>query len=481
MDERDYLAQALLDRLRAEEVEHCRLAEAAGEIDLAVPRHALAAMPGTIARFCRDFDLQLVQLLRQQPAAWLAVIAWSDDLGRPRFLSAAVCSDGYRGGRLLQRADELLRGAPETRFMSSPLISISLLKLPEQGAEVLSDLWDEQPRAAMEQITRFWRRPSDMRLLAQAAKHRDCAAVRARLPQLRRAMRGRWSPTLGLARLAHNAFAPARAVIAFIGREIAARETLREALARDLAPAFPAGVTTLAHGFGEQHRAIDVRVVLQDRLVLKKGEAEEADDEEAVIVDGSQPLPALLAEVERAVLRWLECRVERRFPDALVGENPPGARLLQFACRNNLFFISRAIKTVFNCDIECRLRSPVLMPHPYGIVIDLGVQIRSPVTIMQQATIACGGGPGGERGGGLNFGAPAIEDNDCIRPGARILGRVISGRGATIGANAVITRDVPSHCTVVGANQILGASERTIERPAVAAGRRKDHKTVVNS
>jgi len=164
-----------------------------------------------------------------------------------------------------------------------------------------------------------------------------------------------------------------------------------------------------------------------------------------------------------------------------VGENPPGTRLLQFACRNNLFFVSRAIKALFNCDIECRLRSPVLMPHPYGIVIDRGVQIGSRVTIMQQATIACGGGPGGERGGGLNFGAPVIEDNVCIGPGARILGRVLIGRGATIGANAVITRDVPSHCTVVGANQILGANERRIERPAVVSGRREDHKTVVNS
>jgi serine O-acetyltransferase len=476
MDERDHLAQALLDRLRAEEVAHCRLAGAPGEIDIAVPRRALVAIPRTLARFCRDFDLQLVQLLRHQPAAWLAVIAWSDDLGRPRFLSAAVCSDSYRGGRLLQRADELMRGAPETRFIYSLLKSISLLKLPEDQAELLSDLWEEDPRRAMEQITRFWRRPADMRLLAQAAKHRDWVAARAALPQLRRAIRGSFSPTLGLARLAHSAFAPARAVIAFIGVEIAAREILRDAVARDLAPAFPAGVTTLAHGFGEQHRAIDVRVVLQDKLVFKS-EAEEADEEEAVVVDGAQPLPALLAEVERAVLRWLECRVERRFPDALVGENPPGARLLQFACRNKLFFVSQAIKAVFNCDIDCRLRSPVLMPHPYGIVIDRGVQIGSRVTIMQQATIACGGGPGG----GLNFGAPVIEDNVCIGPGARILGRVLIGRGATIGANAVVTRDVPSHCTVVGANQILGASERRIERPAVVAGRREDHKTVVNS
>ena len=37
-------------------------------------------------------------------------------------------------------------------------------------------------------------------------------------------------------------------------------------------------------------------------------------------------------------------------------------------------------------------------------------------------------------------------------------------------------RDVPSHCTVVGANRILG-----IEAPAVAARRREEERTVVNT
>ena len=142
MDERDYLARALLDRLRAEDVAHCRLAEAAGEIDIAVPRRALAAMPGTLARFCRDFDLQLVQLARPRPAAWLAAIAWSDDLGRPRFLSAAICSDGYCGGRLRLRAEELLRGTPEVRFIYALLKAVSRQKFSEEQARLLSGLWE---------------------------------------------------------------------------------------------------------------------------------------------------------------------------------------------------------------------------------------------------------------------------------------------------------------------------------------------------
>jgi serine O-acetyltransferase len=71
---------------------------------------------------------------------------------------------------------------------------------------------------------------------------------------------------------------------------------------------------------------------------------------------------------------------------------------------------------------------------------------------------------------------PVIEDNVFIGAGAKVLGSVRIGRNATVGANAVVTRDVPSHCTVVGANRILG-----IEEPAVAARRREEERTVVNT
>ena len=71
-------------------------------------------------------------------------------------------------------------------------------------------------------------------------------------------------------------------------------------------------------------------------------------------------------------------------------------------------------------------------------------------------------------------GVPVIEDNVCIGAGAKILGAVRIGHGATVGANAVVTRDVPSHCTVVGFNRILGASIVADERQTKSA-------TVVNT
>jgi len=89
----------------------------------------------------------------------------------------------------------------------------------------------------------------------------------------------------------------------------------------------------------------------------------------------------------------------------------------------------------------------VLMPYPFGIVMERGVSLGSRVTVMQQASLS---------------GEVVVEDNVLIGPGARIVGPLRIGRGATIGPNAVVTQDVPSHDTVV------------VEK------RRKDRPTVVN-
>jgi serine O-acetyltransferase len=110
--------------------------------------------------------------------------------------------------------------------------------------------------------------------------------------------------------------------------------------------------------------------------------------------------------------------------------------------------IGRLYKLLLNCDIYCDLRHrDVYMPHPYGIIIHSGAQIGQRVTIMQQVTL-------GGRQIGINE-APIIEDDVYLGAGAKVLGHVRIGRGAIVGANAVVTRNVPAGATVVGANRIL--------------------------
>ena len=53
-------------------------------------------------------------------------------------------------------------------------------------------------------------------------------------------------------------------------------------------------------------------------------------------------------------------------------------------------------------------------------------------------------------GRSLSRGAPVIDDDVKIGAGACLLGDIHIGRGALIGANAVVTRDVLPHAVVAG-------------------------------
>ena len=56
----------------------------------------------------------------------------------------------------------------------------------------------------------------------------------------------------------------------------------------------------------------------------------------------------------------------------------------------------------------------------------------------------------GTPGPGARAGAPVIGNNVFIGAGAKIIGRIQVGDGAAIGANAVVTRDVPAGAAVGG-------------------------------
>ena len=456
MDERGYVAEALLDRLRDDGVEVRVLCETPSA--LAVTREALPGMPRRMARFCQDFDLHLVQLARLEHQSWQFVLAWSAVVGRPSFLPVKVVGDCYRAARRLLRSEELLGGAPDALFIYGLTDGIEQQDINEARGNWLTSLWHANPRAAIERIGRFWRKRRDIRMLAQAAKHGDWRAVRTELPALRRALRRAVMPgPVALLRNLSSLVKPAGATVAFVGAQ---NSFLRDRVERDMAPAFPAGLAIVEQDYSDHPRGIDVAVVFDP----PDGYRPRCD--ETIEVETNRSLASNAAQVEGTLLRWLECRVERRNPDTVVGVNPLAARILQFAVRHNVPVIADFMRTLLNCGIYCRLRSPILMPHPYGIVIHRNVVLGSRVTVMHQVTI-------GNRHP-ADPGVPVIEDNVFIGAGARVLGPVRIGHGVTVGANAVVTRDVPSHCTVVGVNRILGG-------PAVAGERQPEHESVVNT
>ena len=90
----------------------------------------------------------------------------------------------------------------------------------------------------------------------------------------------------------------------------------------------------------------------------------------------------------------------------------------------------------------------VRIDHLNGIVVNHNARVGEDARIYQQVTI----GDDFEHGPGES---PVIGDHVRIGAGAKIIGNIRVGNNVTIGANAVVTRDVPDGATVVGANKIL--------------------------
>ena len=76
-----------------------------------------------------------------------------------------------------------------------------------------------------------------------------------------------------------------------------------------------------------------------------------------------------------------------------------------------------------------------------GIIIHRRAVIGNNVLVGAHVTIG---------GRGAYHDVPVIEDDVMIGTGAKILGPVRIGRGARIGANAVVVKDVPPGVTAVG-------------------------------
>ncbi len=81
--------------------------------------------------------------------------------------------------------------------------------------------------------------------------------------------------------------------------------------------------------------------------------------------------------------------------------------------------------------------------HGAGVVIGETAQIGDDVTLYQGVTLGGTGFQTGKR-------HPTLQDNVTVGAGAKLLGAIIVGHGAKIGANSVVIHDVPPNTTVVG-------------------------------
>lgn len=123
------------------------------------------------------------------------------------------------------------------------------------------------------------------------------------------------------------------------------------------------------------------------------------------------------------------------------------ASLVICASRNRKSVWAKMILFLSGCDIGTPLPKNTFLPHPQGIVVGSHVRLGCNVVIGHQVTL------GGKDMKIENM--PRICDGVYLGAGAKVLGKLTIGAGATIGANAVVTKDVPAGAVVIGANRII--------------------------
>lgn len=116
-----------------------------------------------------------------------------------------------------------------------------------------------------------------------------------------------------------------------------------------------------------------------------------------------------------------------------------------------LFFLARLVNTISRfltaIDIHpgAKIGRNFFIDHGF-VVIGETAEIGDNVTMYQGSTLG-GTNPTNGLGGKRH---PTIGDDVIVSLGAAILGPIMVGDGARIGANAVVTKDVPEGATMVG-------------------------------
>ena len=105
--------------------------------------------------------------------------------------------------------------------------------------------------------------------------------------------------------------------------------------------------------------------------------------------------------------------------------------------------IKRNINKISDCccigDVDFYIKHNTKFPNPIGIVLPRKMEIGENCTIYQNVTI-----------GYKDKGCPSIGNNVKIYPNAVVFGDITIGDNVIIEAGSVVTKSVPSNCTVMG-------------------------------
>ncbi len=125
-------------------------------------------------------------------------------------------------------------------------------------------------------------------------------------------------------------------------------------------------------------------------------------------------------------------------------------RIAHYLYMKKYHFIARILmgitQVITNIDIHprCKIGRRVFIDHGVGVVVGETAIIGDDVLIYQGVTL-----------GGVSLDKdvkrhPTIKTGAVISAGAKVLGNIVIGENAKVGANSVVIKDVPDNSTAVG-------------------------------
>ena len=152
-------------------------------------------------------------------------------------------------------------------------------------------------------------------------------------------------------------------------------------------------------------------------------------------------------------------------------------KIANFFCLAKFDLLARIISQFsrFLTGIEIHPRAKIgknlFIDHGMGVVIGETSEIGDNVTIYHMATLG-GIAPSIDSNSQREIKRhPTLGNNVVVGSGAQILGPVIIGENSKIGANAVVTKDVPSNAVMVGIPaKNVGISSKEFKPYGIAPG-----------
>jgi serine O-acetyltransferase len=131
-------------------------------------------------------------------------------------------------------------------------------------------------------------------------------------------------------------------------------------------------------------------------------------------------------------------------------------RIANFFCVAKFDLIARVISqfsrflTGIEIHPKAKIGKNLFIDHGMGVVIGETSEIKDDVTIYHMVTLG-GIAPSINSNDQRDLKRhPTLEDNVVVGSGAQVLGPLTVGKNAKIGANAVVTKDVPENAVMIG-------------------------------